>query len=251
MTFGDCIGPGPTSLHALAWLARVGAAPLEPLALVMSCSERVAHDHVRRLAAAGLVERVAMRRGDGSLIVLTRRGAVEAGYPPGRALRSLAPTTWAHSSACAWASAWLELRGHTWWSEREIAQDPFWRREVRYGDRRGSVRVTHRPDLGVRVAGRPAAIEVELQRKVRARLVGILRMYAQASGGEDAALGGVLYVTSREDVADAVRRAAADGGLRAPALSFRTLQEVIAQARSAAAQRTMVAAGCEPIAGAR
>jgi hypothetical protein len=29
-------------------------------------------------------------------------------------------------------SAWLRLRGHRWWSEREIAQDPFWRRDVRY-----------------------------------------------------------------------------------------------------------------------
>jgi hypothetical protein len=250
MTFADCVGPGPTSLHGLAWLARVGASPPEPLALVIGCSDRVARDHVRRLAAAGLVDRVAMRRGDGSLIVLTRRGAVEAGYAPGRALRSLAPTTWAHSSACAWVSAWLELRGHMWWSEREIAQDPFWRREVRYQDRRGTVGVTHRPDLGVRVAGRPAAIEVELQRKVRARLVGILRMYAQASAGEDPGLGGVLYVTSREDVADAVRRAAADGGLRAPALSFRTLAEVVAQARHAAAQRTMVA-GFEPFGDAR
>jgi hypothetical protein len=246
MTF-TARAPGRQSLQAMAWLARVGASPLEPLALVMGCSERVAHDHVRRLAAAGLVDRVAMRRGDGSLIVLTRRGAVEAGYPPGRALRSLAPTTWAHSSACAWASAWLELRGHTWWSEREIAQDPFWRRDVRYQDRRGSVAVTHRPDLGVRVAGRPGAIEVELQRKVRARLVAILAMYAHASGGEDAALGGVLYVTARQDVADAVKRAAADAGLRAPALSFRTLADVIAQARSTAALQRSTLAGHEPI----
>jgi hypothetical protein len=35
----------------------------------------------RRLEAAGLVQRVVMRRPQGSLIVLTRRGAVEAGQP--------------------------------------------------------------------------------------------------------------------------------------------------------------------------
>ncbi|MCA1680404.1 MAG: hypothetical protein LC777_16355 [Actinobacteria bacterium] len=159
---GACVGPGRRSLEALGWLARVGVSPLEPLRLVLGCSERRAHDHVCRLTAAGLVTRVAMRRGDGSLIVLTANGALEAGYAASRAPRSLAPTTWAHASACAWVSAWLTLRLRTrwagdpemaWWSERDVLGDRFWRREVRYQDRRGSVRVTHRPDLG----GSPAA----------------------------------------------------------------------------------------------
>jgi hypothetical protein len=242
---GACVGPGRRSLEGLGWLARVGASPLEPLALVLGCSQRRAHDHVRRLSSAGLVTRVAMRRGDGSLIVLTTRGAVEAGYPASRAPRSLAPTTWAHASGCAWVSAWLALRLQTrwaadprmaWWSEREVAQDDFWRRDVRYGDRRGSVRVTHRPDLGVRIAGRPVAVEVELQRKVRARLHGILSMYAQLSTGVDAAYGGVIYIAGSEDVAAAVRRVAVDAGLRAPALSVRALGEVIQQTRAAALQ---------------
>jgi hypothetical protein len=240
---GACVGPGRRSLQGLGWLARVGASPLEPLALVLGCSQRRAHDHVRRLSSAGLVTRVAMRRGDGSLIVLTGRGAVEAGYPAGRAPRSLAPTTWAHTSACAWVSAWLALRLQTrwaadpqmaWWSEREVAQDDFWRRDVRYQDRRGSVRVTHRPDLGVRIAGRPVPVEVELQRKVRARLLGILSMYAQLSTGVDAAYGGVIYIAGSEDVAAAVRRVAADAGLRAPVLSVRALPQVVEQTRSAA-----------------
>jgi hypothetical protein len=239
MTFADCVGPGRGSLHGLAWLARVGASPPEPLALVMGCSERVARDHVRRLAAAGLVDRVAMRRGDGSLIVLTRRGAVQAGYPASRAVRSLAPATWAHASACAWVGAWLELRGRVWWSEREVTEDPFWRRDVRYKDRRGTVGVSHRPDLGVQVAGRAAAVEVELQRKVRARLLGILAMYAQltAAGEDERAYSAVIYVTDRDDVAGMLRRVAQDAGLCAPALSFRTLQDVVEQTRAAADAR--------------
>jgi hypothetical protein len=209
----------------------------------MGWSEMLVYDHVRRLVRAGLVRRVAMTRGDGSLLVITAAGAVIAGYPAGRAPRSLAPTTWAHSSACAWVSAWLTLRGKTrwaadaqlgWWSERDVLQDRFWRRDVRYQDRRGSVRVTHRPDLGVRIAGRPVAVEVELQRKVRARLLGILVMYAQLSSGADAPYGGVIYVTASDDVAQAVRRVAADAGLRAPALSVRALCDVIEQTRSAA-----------------
>jgi hypothetical protein len=242
---GGCVGPGRRSLEGLGWLARVGASPLEPLALVLGCSQRRAHDHVRRLSAAGLVTRVAMRRGDGSLIVLTTRGAVEAGYPASRAPRSLAPTTWAHTSGCAWVSAWLTLRLKTrwaadprmvWWSEREVAQDDFWRRDVRYCDRRGSVRVTHRPDLGVRIAGRPVPVEVELQRKVRTRLLGILAMYAQLSLGVDAAYGGVIYVAGSEDVAAVVRRVAVEAGLRAPALSVRALAQVVEQTRAAALQ---------------
>jgi hypothetical protein len=36
-----------------------------------------------------------MRRGQGSLIVLTRNGALEAGYPASRAPRTVTPTTWA------------------------------------------------------------------------------------------------------------------------------------------------------------
>jgi len=213
----------------------------------MGWRRTVLYDHARRLTAAGLVRMVRMTRGDGSLVVLTASGAARAGYPASWAPRSVAPSTWAHASACAWVSAWLQLRGHHWWSEREIAEDAFWRRDVRYRDRRGTARVTHRPDLGLQIAGRPAAIEVELQRKTRARLTGILSMYAEHSDGDDAPLYGVLYVCDRADVADAVRRAAIDAGLQAPALSFRTLQEVLEQTRAAtrpreAAHRDAVAA---------
>jgi hypothetical protein len=145
------VGPGPVSMFALAWLGRVGASPTEPLELVLGVGERVAYDHVRRLEAAGLVRRVPMRRGDGSLIVLTRRGALEAGYSTSRAPRSISPSTWAHTSACAWASAWLEVRGRKWISERDIVDGGSWRFDLRYRDHRGTVRSTHRPDLGVAI----------------------------------------------------------------------------------------------------
>ena len=135
-------GPGRRSLEGLEWLARVGASPLEPWGLVNDWGRTVTYDHARRLAAAGMVR---MTRGDGSLVVVTAAGAARAGYPASWALRSVAPSTWAHVSACAWVSAWLRLRGHRWWSERELAQDAFWRRDVRYQDRRGTARVPHRP----------------------------------------------------------------------------------------------------------
>ena len=230
MTFTG-VSPGRQSLQGLAWLARVGATPPEPLRLVMGCSERVAYDHVRRLQSAGLADRIAMRRGHGSLIVITRRGALEAGCPASHAPRSVAPTTWAHASGCAWVSAWLQLRGRDWVSEREIANDHFWRHDLRYQDHRGTVRGTHRPDLGVQTAAGPVAIEVELQRKTLGRLRGVLAMYAQLTE-HDAPLDGVIYVTDRPDLADLIRRTAAAVGL--DALSPRSLQDVIAQTRVAA-----------------
>ena len=59
-----------------------------------------------------------------------------------------------------------------WWSEREILHGAGWRHRFSYQDRRGTARVTHRPDLAVLIAGRPVPVEVELQRKPRARLLG-------------------------------------------------------------------------------
>lgn len=228
---GACISPGPKSLQGLAWLARVGASPLEPLRLVLGCSTTRARDHVHRLVKAGLVRRVTMTRGHGSLLVITPSGARMAGASASAAPRSVGPTTWAHASGCAWVSAWLQLRGREWVSEREVLADDWWRFDLRYQDHRGTARVTHRPDLGVHTTAGPVAIEVELQRKTLRRLRGILGMYAQLTEC-DAPLDGVIYVTDRHDVAKLVRRTATAVGLEA--LSPRTLQDVIAQTRMAA-----------------
>jgi hypothetical protein len=47
----------------------------------------------------------------------------------------------------------------------------------------------------------------------------------------------VIYVCDRNGVADAVRRAADDAWLQAPALSFRTMHDGVEQTRSAAEVR--------------
>ncbi len=233
MTFTG-VAPGQSSLRALEWLARVGASPSLPLQLVMGCSERVARDHVSRLEVARLVQRTPMRRGDGALVMVTRKGALEAGHPARRAPRSLAPTGWAHACACAWVSAWLHLRGREWVSEREIPDDDFWRFDLRYQDHRGTVRRTHRPDLGVHTLDGPVAVEVELQPKTAARLRGICWMYAQLSEN-DAPLDGVIYISDRNDVARLVTRSGAYVGLEA--LRLVTLDDVIQQTREAAVFR--------------
>ena len=235
--------PGPRSLAGLRWLARVGASPGEPLALVMGWGHTALHKHLARLIATGLVWRVPMTRGEGSLLVVTRDGARMAGAT--RAPRGPGPTSWAHTVACAWMSAWFEVRGRDWLSTSEVAQDDGWRGCVSYTDGRGrSHRLRHTPDLGTYVGdpARPVAVEVELQRKSLARLRGILAMYADRTIGPDADLAGVVYVTANADVAAVVRTAAGDvqfaeypdGRLRVLGLD-----DVIAQTRdSARAART-------------
>jgi hypothetical protein len=219
-------------MQALAWIARVGATPFDALQLVMGCGRRKALDHVRRLEAAGLVTRAAMRRGDGTLVLLTRAGAREAGCPTRRA-RPLAPHAWAHACGCAWASAWLELRGRAWVSEREVLEDDLWSYQLRYRDHRGTVRVSHRPDLIVAMRSGPIAIEVELQRKAPIRLRGILAMYAELTE-PDGPLAGVIYITDRPDVSELVARCARDSGLASPALSMRSFATVLEQTHAAA-----------------
>jgi hypothetical protein len=235
--------PGPRSLDGLRWLARVGASPGEPLALVMRWSRPVLADHLARLIAAGLVWRVPMTRGDGSLLVVTRDGARMAGAR--RAPRGPGPTSWAHTVACAWTSAWFEVRGRAWVSTSEVAQDDGWRGRVSYTDGRGrSHLLRHTPDLGTYVGdpGRPVAVEVELQRKSLARLRGILAMYADRTTGPDADLAGIVYVTANADVAAPMRTAASDVQLAehpGGRLRVLDLDDVIAQTRdSAHAART-------------
>jgi hypothetical protein len=220
---------------------------LEPLALVMSWSTPTAYDHVRRLEADGLVRRIPMTYGGGavmtpsertgaSLVVVTR-AATDA------APRNVAPTSWAHVSACAWTAAWLELHGHSWLSGREVAGDGEWRGVYSYEDaQRVTHEQSHRPDMGMLAEGDPdrrRAIEVELQRKSSRRLRGILRHYrrrstAAADGVVDLA-GGVLYVVGNPVVMAAVREAAAAAELgEHPAGPLRAiaLDDVIAQTRA-------------------
>jgi len=61
-------------------------------------------------------------------------------------------------------------------------------------------------------------------------------MYADSIDEDDDPLAGLLYVCDRADIADTVRRAAWDAGLaEGPTLSVRTRDEVVGQARTAAA----------------
>ncbi|MFZ1996535.1 MAG: hypothetical protein WAU75_20655 [Solirubrobacteraceae bacterium] len=121
-----------------------------------------------------------------------------------------APTWWSHHSACAWVAAWLTVRQREMRAPRELVTDKAWRGEL--VSVAGSRRTVHTPDLvGIVPNRRPAAIEVELSRKSKARLRAILALHASwiAAGRS----GACVYICGNHDVRDLVIAQAARVGL--------------------------------------
>jgi hypothetical protein len=237
--------PGPASMAGLEWLVRVGSAPIDAWRCAMGWDDRVARSHVSRLEREGWLERHPMFRGDGSLLVATRRGvrmtglAVSAPAPP-------EPTWWAHDCACAWTAAWLTVRGAREWSgPREVLANPELKGTVVWSSRVSLRRSGHRPDLAVCTRVGLAAVEVELQRKDTSRMEGILSMYR---GRIDAGkLAGVVYVCGSDARADRVYELANKVGIPARALRIELLSDVREEAecygsRSAGAAQAAPAA---------
>jgi len=203
----------------------------------MGWNRSAAYSHLARLQDAGLITRVALPRGEGSLIVITDRGARQASPIVIGAPRSVAPSTWAHTVACAWVAAWLHVRGFAYFTTREVALDPYYAQEITYRDGAGQTRhATHRPDLITTAADGPVALEVELQRKSFARLRGILALYGGwcSANPDHTGLRGVVYVTANQDVTDVVTRVASEYDLeQAQVLRLRTYRDVISETRAA------------------
>jgi len=155
----------------LRWLERLEVAGSEPFGLAHRLGERATYSHVERLARAGLVARIYDR--DGSLVAITlagRRAArpdvFDGRLPRGGLVRNAQS---AHARAISWMAARTTLRGHPWFSDREMRSLPEWQVSV-FGTRRGK----HRPDHAV-INGRfRVAVEVELTAKSPSRLRAIL-----------------------------------------------------------------------------
>ncbi len=129
MTAGE-LRAGPASMAGLEWLVRVGPAPMDAWAVAMGWGDRVARSHASRLEREGWLERHRMLRGDGSLLVATRRGVRMTGLAVS-APAAPEPTWWAHDCACAWTAAWLTVRGaQEWQGPREVLSDPRLKRTV-------------------------------------------------------------------------------------------------------------------------
>ena len=234
------LGPGPATVEGLCWLARVGPAPVDAWACAMGWHPGTARSHAARLTRVGWVERTSTKRGRGSLLFATRLGVQVAEVPVPPAPEP-APTWWAHLAGCAWVAAWLTARGREMLAPRELLLDDAWSGELSAGPGR---RVVHRPDLvGVVPGRRPAAIEVELARKSKARLRAILGLHARwiAAGRS----GACVYVCGDDAIRELVVSQAAlaglrleDGGLRVELLE--TIKELALAASAEAIAETRV-----------
>ena len=187
--------------------------------------------------------RCPMTVGRGSLLVATRAGVRMTGLDVAAARRP-APTWWAHLEACAWAAAWLTVRGRELQGCREVDADPSWRGEIRWRDGRGQHRVGHRPDLAWCTDGGRVAIEVELARKATARLEAILGLHARwRAGGQT---GGVIYVCADQCGCERVRELGAGRGLttdRGGGLRVERLELIREQVREASRMSAAIGGG--------
>jgi hypothetical protein len=170
----------------------------------MGWSEVAARSHARRLEREGWLERCPMTWGEGSLFLATRKGVLVLGVPLIPA-STPAAMWWAHDSACAWAAAWLTVRGRSFLGQREVLSRPDWSGELHWCDRNSFKRSGHRPDL-VALVGSGVAVEVELAGKSRPRLDAILGLHASwITSGKS---GGVIYICGDEEGQRRVQRSA-------------------------------------------
>lgn len=207
---GNGVRPGPASIEGLCWLARVGPAPFDAWRCAMGWVPGVGRSHVRRLEREGWLERHPMTRGDGKLLVATRRGVGRCG------LAVSAPAVpecdrWPHYCACAWTVAWLTVRGRDWRGPREVLLDPELKREVRWMTRNGPRHFGRRPDLAVVIPSGVVAIEVGRRGSSDKQLRAVLSMYERWVAGHG--IDGVIYICASEIAAERVRKLADGEGL--------------------------------------
>ena len=226
---GSAKGPGPRSLEALRWLARVDLAGLEPWGHAMGFGRRATYSHAERLQSAGLAVRLYDREGSAVAITAAGRrrigadgGDVRLGATRGLGLR--------HARAVSWVAGLLTVRGRAWVSDRELRDRPDWRVPVFWTNSYG----THRPDAGAMIGGQRVAVEVELSHKAPRRLRAILAGY-ESLIAEGRLGGGVLYVSDRTDVLHTVTRASERVGIPAGAFRTRSLEQVQEDLRRSAA----------------
>jgi hypothetical protein len=187
-----------------------------------------------------------MTWGEGSLFLATRKGVLVLGVPLIPA-STPAATWWAHDCACAWAAAWLTVRGRPFLGQREVLSRPDWSGELHWRDRNSFKRSGHRPDL-VALVGSGVAVEVELAGKSRPRLDAILGLHAGwiVSGRS----GGVIYVCGGEEGRRRVQRSAERVGLFGRKLRLELLdtikEQTVAGYQEVKANRAqMIQAGAE------
>ena len=198
---GRARGPGPRSFEALRWLARLEVAGVEPLghgAGVRARARRIRTSRGWRARAwwcARLIRAAAWSRSP------PRAGARSAPTAATCARARSHGSGLRHARAVSWVAALLTLREREWVSERELRGREDWQVPVVWAAHRGR----HRPDLG-RGDGRGRGWRSRSSSRTSRR--GGWRRSSPATrrrslGGRIA--GGLIYVSDRADVLDAVR----------------------------------------------
>jgi DNA-binding MarR family transcriptional regulator len=207
-------------------------AGIEPLWCAIGVGWRTGYSHVERLAKAGLVERTFDPGGSVVSITAAGRRAVAAEQRTIRARTHGSGLR--HARAVSWVAALATVRERIWVSDLEARSREEWLVPLVWADRRAR----HRPDLGIELRGARVAIEVELSAKAPRRLDAILGGYehALASG----ALAGLIYISDRPDVLDAVNQSAARVGVPRSKLRTKTLESVQEDVRQRTGTRSVI-----------
>jgi hypothetical protein len=240
------LGPGPSSVAGLEWLARVGAASLEAWSVAAGWGQSVGYHHAQRLREKGWIERAAMTHGRGALFFATRTGVQVSGVKVRALAGPPSAVTWPHAIACAWTAAWLTARGREMIGPREILKRWDWRGELLWHEHGETRRRSHRPDLAGRLpSGEVLPIEVELSEKSAGRLAAVLGLYA--SWIRDQRTPAVIYICRTSEVADCVRAAGRVAGLTENAGTIRielldTIRRQASDARGSASGSSAEAA---------
>jgi hypothetical protein len=199
----------------------------------MGWGERAARSHAMRLQREGWLARYPMTRGDGSLLIATKRGVLVSGLyvAPSSEPR---PTWWASHCACAWTAAWLTTVGADWQGPREVLADTGLHADLEWEAhtnwRRGSGRrsTTHRPDLTVVSDVGLTLVEVDLNAKPTKRRIEVLKCYRDWIWQKR--IGGVIYVCARETGRQRIKDSASKAYFNSQRLQIVLLDNVRARA---------------------
>lgn len=192
----------------VAFVARLGVVQIAHVMAAMGCGRTAAYRRVAVLAEAGLVERLALLRGEPSLIRATRAGLRHVGLDA-LGIAVVRPGGADHWLRCADVALRLEEEfgaGGRVLAERElmlaerVEGRPLAGAPITQHGREG----LHRPDLAVLAGSRTIAVEVELSIKAPRRLDAIMRAWRRASH-----VGEVRYLCGSPGVRRAVERAVA------------------------------------------
>ena len=166
------------------WVARLGAVSVGQIGRRFGVGRSVAYELVRRLVAAGLLERTQTLAGDPTLISATTGGIAYAGLglpPPTIRIGEVD-----HWLACADVAIELERRHgpESVLTDRELRfQEQLTGKPIasaKLGETRNGYWRLHYPDLAVVEDERTTAYEVELTPKSQRRLETIMRAWRRA-----------------------------------------------------------------------